>query len=472
MIKKSHRDNFLNESLRISVTEGIFAHVFMTLSFTGSIFITKFALLLNASPFHLGVLSALGQLAAVFQLFGIFISSKLSTVKPTIIKLSAISRLLILMLGILPFVVNAEYAIWFMLIIFFISTSIQSVSGNIWVEWIAASFPIRIRGRFFSVRQQYVMVTGLLTGFIFSIASDLFNEEVTTGLVATIREKVPFQSIMVNDNLPYFFLFLFSFAVVMGLVSLKILSTQPEKKRKPLPIDFRSFMGSLKDKNFRILLLFSFWWMLATGIGSPFWQPFMIVNLSMSLTHIQFYGMISAFSSLIFLRFWGKYVDKWGNKNAMFILIVLGSINPAIWLFLHKGNVWLLYIEAFTSGMMWSGAGIVTFNFALAIAPSHLRQLYNAFYGAVGGIAMTITMYLSGRYFPAPRTLFGLQLGSEQVLFALTSIARLSSLIPLYFVQEPRSKSVLYSFSQLNQFTKVTLFRFYQWFFDKMKLNP
>ncbi|MFA5498963.1 MAG: MFS transporter [Candidatus Cloacimonadia bacterium] len=470
--KGERTDSFLNESLRISVTEGVFAQIFITLAFTGSIFILKFALVLNAAPLHLGILFAIGNATAIFQLFGIFISAKLTTLKPIVIKLSGISRFLILFLGILPFVFVSEYAIWIMLGILFVSTSIQMVSGNIWTEWIAASFPLRIRGRLFSIRQQYVMVAALLSGYVFSILADLFDENNAEKLITSIRNRIPYKEFFVSSNQRYFYLFLFVFAVAMGMISLKILAKQPEKKRHPLPIDLKALGTSLKDKNFRVLLLFSFWWMFATGIGSPFWQPFMINNLQMSLTHIQFYGMISSISSLLFLRFWGRYIDKWGNKNAMFYLIIFSVINPIIWLFTHKGNVWLLYIEAVTSGMMWCGAGIVTFNFALAVAPSHLRQLYTAFYAAVGGVATTITMYLSGRYFPEPRVLFGLHLGSEQVLFALTSLARLTALIPLYFVNEERSRPLLYSFSQLNQFLRVSVFRFTQRFFEKTKHNP
>jgi MFS family permease len=375
-------------------------------------------------------------------------------------------------LGLIPFFIVPDYAIWVMLIIFIISTSIQMVSGNIWVEWIAASFPLKIRARFFSIRQQYIMISGLITGYFFSLFIDLFDHNNVQGFIVAVRNQLPFNSFLVTDNLRYLFLLIFTFAVIMGLISLNILTRQPERRREPRTVDYRVLGTSLKDKNFRVLLLFSFWWMLAVGIGAPFWQPFMINNLQMSLIEIQFYGMISSLSSLIFLRFWGKIIDRWGNKTAMFFLIILGSLNPLIWLFANQSNLWLLYIEAFTSGMMWCGAGIVSFNFALAVAPIHLRQLYGAFYGAVGGIAMTITMLLSGRFYPAPLLLFGLNLAPEQVLFALTSLVRLSAIIPLLFVNEPKSRPILYSFSQLNQFAKVRVFRFSQWFFEKIKLNP
>lgn len=68
--------------------------------------------------------------------------------------------------------------------------------------------------------------------------------------------------------------------------------------------------------------------MFAIGVGSPFWGPFMMKKLSMSLFEIQIYNTISVFSSLLSYPFWGRFIDKNGNKTAMQICIVLGGLNP------------------------------------------------------------------------------------------------------------------------------------------------
>ena len=103
--------------------------------------------------------------------------------------------------------------------------------------------------------------------------------------------------------------------------------------------------------------------MLAIGIGSPFWQPFMIETLKMNLVEMQIYATCSAVASFFFIRAWGRFVDKFGNKTTMAICIVIASLNPLPWLFVTKDSLWLIYLEGITSGIMWSGSSIVIMNF-------------------------------------------------------------------------------------------------------------
>jgi MFS family permease len=135
-------------------------------------------------------------------------------------------------------------------------------------------------------------------------------------------------------------------------------------------------------------------------------------------------------------------IDTFGNRTAMRFIILLGGFNPMVWLFITPQNYFLLYLEAITSGIMWAGAGLVATNFVLSIAPNERRQLYAGVSGAFSGIAMMATMLLSAALLPEGFIIGGLRLEPEQVLFALTGIARLSAQVPLSWVREPRSRPV------------------------------
>jgi len=126
----------------------------------------------------------------------------------------------------------------------------------------------------------------------------------------------------------------------------------------------------------------------------------------------------------------------------MRIIIMLGGFNPMIWLFVTPHNYKVLYLEAITSGIMWAGAGLVATNFVLSIAPNERRQLYSGVSGAFSGLAMMITMLVSGISLPHHLEIGSLYLEPEQVLFGLTGIARWSAQIPLSLVREPKSGSV------------------------------
>jgi MFS family permease len=233
------------------------------------------------------------------------------------------------------------------------------------------------------------------------------------------------------------------FAAIFGLVGARILMLQPEHAKAVETESFRAIVAEpFRDSNFRRLLMYGFWWMLAVGIGGPFWGPFMIKHLNMPLVNIQIYGTIQTVAALVALRPWGLLVDRFGNKTAMRIAIVMGGINPIVWIFATPESHWFLYLEAATSGVMWAGAGIVATNFVLAIAPDARRQIYSGIFGAFSGVAMMITLLASGVFLPASTTLLGLHLQPEQVLFGLGGLLRWSTQIPLSWVHEPRAPSV------------------------------
>jgi MFS family permease len=441
----------LRTTIRVSTTEGIFAQVYTSLAGPGSIFITKFAVLLGATPFHFGVLSAIGQLSQVFQPLGVVITRNLTTRKSVVIRFVSSGRVVALLYGFLPFVFPARIAMQAFLFLFFISTSLQAVGANAWVAWIADMIPLRIRGRFWALRSQYLIIAGLVTGFIVGAIIDLFDKE--PGFLAKFMlDNIGRLSIFTDKNVSYAFGLVFIFSAVVSLFGIRILSKQPEHQKEIEKEGlFKIFFSPLSDRNFRYLILYSSWWMFVIGIGSPFWQPFMILKLRMSLVDILIYGMISTVASILTLKPWGYMIDRFGNKTMMKLAIVLSAINPMVWLFANSGNYRLLYIEAFTSGVMWSGAGVISMNLVLAIAPDEKRQVYSGLLGAFSGGAIVITMLLSSTFLPKPMNIIGLPLEPEQVLFGLTGIARLTSLIPLSLISEPKSApvgAVLFYFSQ------------------------
>jgi MFS family permease len=241
----------------------------------------------------------------------------------------------------------------------------------------------------------------------------------------------------------------------MGIIGVKILNNQPEKEKEIEKESIKEFLTSpFKDKNFIRFLIYNVWWMLAVGVGAPFWQPFMLKNLKMTLFEVQIYGTISTISALYFLRPWGVFIDKFGNRTAMRFALILGALNPLIWVFATEQTKWIIYFEAFTSGMMWSGANIVATNFVLSIAPDNKRQIYTAIQGTISGLAMMFSMMISSILIPKPLAIFHLNLSGEQVLFALTGILRLTAEIPLTLVREKRGKPAKYVLQYIHQTIK------------------
>ncbi|MCK9556416.1 MAG: MFS transporter [Candidatus Cloacimonetes bacterium] len=446
------KQEIIRKTFRYSVREGIFAQVYGNLAQIGSSFITKLMVMLGATPLQYSLLSALGQLSAIWQPLGVAFSHHTSQRKWPCVWITAVGRFLTLFLGLALLFKDQQQGIWFMLALLFFSAGFQAVGANIWIAWISDLIPLRIRGRFFSTRNQILLIIGLIFSYLISYHVDLFEH---SSKAMRYKIMLGLDAFFVPQNQAIFLAFVYIFASIIGIIGLFFLSRQPERKRlhhnaKSLREIFREpFM----DKDFRLLLVFGSLWMFATGVGSPFWGPFMLKNLQMGLFQVQMYNTLHMGSSLLAFSFWGRFIDRFGNKTAMKICVCLGGLNPVFWLFMSAQNYSLLWLEGVLSGFMWAGTGIVTTNFVLSIAPKRREQAYSGIYAAVTGIFMMSSTLASGVFYPNSLDLGFRTLDPEQVVFGVGALLRWAAIIPLMLVREHRSvplrEALAFTFSRL-----------------------
>ena len=426
----------LRETFRISITEGVYSQVYTSLAGPGSVFLTKLLVILGASSIQFGILSAIGQISLVLMPLGVLVTRKLTLHRSSTVRWAMAGRALTPLMGIIPLFFFDRVSLPAILVVFAVSTALLAVSANIWTGWMARMVPLRIRGRFFAKRNAVLLSFGLSSAFLMGLLVDGFNNDPSA------------QRLVIAG--------LFLVAGIVGLIGLKILSRQPERpvETENLPA-LELFKEPFRDKNFRKLCVFGGWWMLAVGIGAPFWQPFMIEVLSMGITEMLLYGMTSTIGSILTLKYWGRFIDRYGNIAAMKLAIVIGSVVPLIWLFVTSHSIWILFLEAILSGSMWGCVGIVTANLVLAIAPANKAQIYSGLYGAFCGVGLIITMLASGIFMPSPMQIAGLSLHPMQVLFLITAFARFSALIPLSRVNEPKGVPLNVVLRELRIWSKV-----------------
>jgi MFS family permease len=446
------KNSTIRKAYQSSIREGIFAQVYGNLAQIGSSFITKFLVILGASPLQYSLLSAIGQISNIWQPLGVAFSHRVAQRKWLCIWITAVGRFLTLFLGLALFFPNAQQSIWYILALLFVSAGFQATGANIWIAWISDLIPLKIRGRFFSFRNQILLVVGLFFSYILSYHVDLFEN---SGKALSYKKLLGISEIFIPQNQPYFLAIVFVFASIIGLIGLVLLSQQPERKRLHSPgKSLRDVLTMpFKDKNFRLLLIFGSWWMLATGVGSPFWGPFMLKNLQMGLFEVQLYNTLHMGASLLAFSFWGKFIDRFGNKTAMKICVFLGGLNPIFWLFMSASNYNILWFEGISSGFMWAGTGIITTNFVLSIAPKRSEQSYSGIYAAITGIFMMSSTLASGLLYPEALCLGTHVLDPEQVVFGIGAIMRWMAIVPLMLVREYRSvplrKALAYTFSRI-----------------------
>ncbi len=448
-LRLEHRKRYtVTRTYKVSVLEGIFAQIYGGLATIGSSFITKFMVILGASPLQFSILSSLGQLSAVFQPLGVALMHRLRKRRRVCIAVTAVGRFLSFFIGAALLFEDPQNGIAFVLGLLFLSAGLQAVGGNIWIAWVSDLIPIGIRGRFFARRNQILVLAGLIAGYVFSFLTDLFE---TGGgpLRGTLSRWLDPRVFFTPRNQAVFLAGVFVTAAVIGFIGLVILARQPDRKRSlQQQMSLRKkYAEPFRDVNFRYLLAFGIWWMLAIGVGSAFWGPFMLKKLQMSMFQMQLYSTLHMGSSLLAFLFWGPFIDRFGNKTGMKICVFLGGLNPMFWLFMTAQNHAILWLEALSSGFMWAGSGVITTNFVLAVAGKGKEQTYSALYGAIAGIAMMSSTLLSGLFFPSRLAVGTLLLEPEQVVFGVGGVLRWLSIIPLLAVRDrhqPRTRPSLF----------------------------
>jgi MFS family permease len=201
----------------------------------------------------------------------------------------------------------------------------------------------------------------------------------------------------------------------------------------------RTIFSFLKDANFLKFLLYSGLWSFAVNVSAPFFNLYLLDNLSIDVSVVTLYNSLGAGANLLMLVFWGKLADRVGNRPIMVVVGILVALTPLLWL--EAGTapiflwVWfpLLHIIA---GGTWAAIELCSNNLLMGVVPLLHQSIYFAIAAAVGGV--TGAMGITAGGFLATLT----NLGGLSAVFALSAVLRLAALLPLVFVHEQRSVSL------------------------------
>jgi Na+/melibiose symporter-like transporter len=208
-----------------------------------------------------------------------------------------------------------------------------------------------------------------------------------------------------------------------------------DKKEKQIT-DF--VPSALKDSNFLMFILYFSVWTFAVNLSAPFFNIYLLKNLSLDVSLVTIYTSLSSGANLLLLMFWGKLADRWGNRPLLIAVGLVVAVTPLLWL--GTGNypfalwVWLPLLHLL-AGTTLGAIALCTNNIQMQIASIEQPSTYFAIAAAVSGVAGALGTTTGGFLAELP----GMSLGA---LFALSAAVRLFGLLPLILVREPRSFSL------------------------------
>ncbi len=418
-----------NRALNFSIIDGALSAVMGSLA--GGIFMMGFALkVLKAQAQQIGILAALPMFANLVQIFGSYIIEKTGKKKALCFFSLLASRLLWMLVIMLPLAIFATFAdwrVWILVGVIAASSLFASLSGVSWLAWMSDLVPQEIRGSYFGKRNMIASACGMVVILL-------------GGKFLTLWEN------RFSETNPYGFIILFALGLAAGLIAVWFLARIPEteapKKETGAGFNLSLFFQPLKDRNFLTLILFVSAWMFAIQIAAPFYGVFMIDNLNIDFTNITIFGTFATLATLLMMKIWGPISDRLGNKP---IIIVCGwvlIIVPFIWILALPGKYYLPVLLAhILSGAFMAGAALSQFNILIKLSPSQGRSVYLALFAAITGFVGAIAPIIGGSL---SKTLEGFSfnfftynISNLHLIFITSAVLQMATIFFILKVKEP-----------------------------------
>ena len=428
----------IRKSLKASTWDAIFAVIFSNI--TGGVLLSNFLLQLGANPMEIGMLSSVPMLVNLLQPLGAYISERTTSRHWYNLWVYGPSRLLwlILVLGIAwnswhhtdpHTLVSCTLAI-------VLATNVIGAFGSAnWLTWMAALVPVRLRGRYFGIRNSAISLTTLLSVPLLGIAVSAWPGGTMQGYGVLLL-----------------------LGVVIGLISVSCqffmadINPQEQAKEHDSRDDDPAIAPGVKDKeeslssiwpkafdldpNFLRFLLYFGFWAFAINICTPFFNLYLLDNLNIDVSWVTIYSSLMSAATLVMMVVWGKLADRIGNRPVLVFVGVLVAVTPLLWLGLGADRIsvwfWLPLLHLLMGGT-WAAIDLCTNNLQMAVAPPRHQAHYFAIAAAVAGVGGAMGTTVGGLLAQFA------DFGGLPGLFALSTVLRLAALLPLLFVEEKRS---------------------------------
>ncbi|MFA5993286.1 MAG: MFS transporter [Candidatus Pacearchaeota archaeon] len=366
------------QTRKYSVIEGCSCSV---MSGTGDAYITPYALELQANNAQIGFLSSFtGLLGPVSQVFGSKLIEKYNRKKIVVagVILQASMWLVLLGLGFLFLTKgNVFYLIPLLILSYILYAMFGSIGGPAWFSMIGDVVPEKIRGRYFANRNR---ICGLFS------------------VTATVLASVWLFYTRQWGIIIYGFMLLFAIAGIARYISAYFLYKHHVTKlnlEKGYYFSFWQFVKKAPFNNFGKFTIFIALVTLTTNIAGPFFSVYMWKDLQFNPIWFMAVNMSAGVFSIILMPIWGRFADKYGNRELLKIGSIFVIIMPFLWL-LSPNPLYLIFVPQLISGIGWAAFNLAASNFIYDAVSEERRAICVAYYNLLNGMGVFLGATLGG----------------------------------------------------------------------------
>jgi MFS family permease len=379
--KPSLTEDEIKKGLKLVIGDGLAAEAMTT--FTGGAFLVAMALLMGASNFQIGLLASLPTFTNLFQLASIWLVRKFNNRRAVAVVCALLARVPLLIIGILPFLVSSENFISALIVLLFVYYLFGSIAGPSWNSWIKDLVHEKSLGEYFSRRSSYTQTLNVVLSVVLALLVDYIKKHHPE------LEAETYSLMFIAGGL---------FGITGALILSRVQEPQSYLKKENI---FRLMRQPLQDKNFRRLLIFNSAWVFALNMATPFFTVFMLKTLQIPLSYVIGLSITSQVFSILTIRAWGMYSDRYSNKTIIAIGAPLYIACLIAWCFagIYKQeyiNIILLIGIHIMTGVSTAGINLSLTNIGLKLAPRESAIVYLTCKNIVTSIFSSLAPILGG----------------------------------------------------------------------------
>jgi MFS family permease len=373
--KEELTESEVRRGMKVVIWDGLASEMMTT--FTGSAFLVAMALLMGANNVQIGILAALPTFTNIFQLISIWLVRKFNNRRAIAVFCAFLARFPLVCIGIsaLWFAGSSISVLIFFLFFYYL---FGSIAGPSWNSWMKDLIPENMLGEYFSRRSRYNQILDVVLSIVLAVLLDY------------VKSSYPQYELRV-------YAIFFIIAGIVGTIGGYVLSKAPEPQSYLSNANILSlFKQPLKDKNFGRLLTFNCAWVFALNIATPFFTVFMMKALGLPISYIIILSIISQLSSIMTIRIWGTFADRYSNKSIIalsapiYIVCIIGWCFVGMYSRMYINLALLVIIHIFT-GISTAGINLSLTNIGLKLAPREdaivylsLKNIVTAFFSSLG----------------------------------------------------------------------------------------
>ncbi|HEV8378267.1 MAG TPA: MFS transporter [Tepidisphaeraceae bacterium] len=355
--------------------------------------LTLYAKELGASQFQFGLLAALPFLASILSLPASILIEATGQRKRIFLLGLYLQRFLWFVIAIAPLWIlnkggfmHQRLAMSVFLWLMFIMYAGQAIGGPAWVTWMADLVPDRIRGKYFSRRRQFGMLTAVPAAWIVG------------WLLDTRPSADPFSIMRWCAGI-------FIIAAIFGVLDIHMFQYVPDIPKRPqkrLEL-IRGLRQPLNDRRFLWFAGFVGTLFFAMSFMGQFVTLYVMDQAAKSGDHMnrtaQMMLIVTPYlAQLLFMGLWGHTADRMGKKPLL-VVAALGLVPVGFgWCVLTESTVWVGYVLSAVGAALWAAVEIANFNIVLEMSetPESGGTGGGSSYVAVNSVIINIAGCLGG----------------------------------------------------------------------------